>query len=79
MIVVGNPDILQTDPCWRALIEYCMQNGGYSGIEPKESVSADLNPNENLTLDFSALTIKTGKVLIDFLSFYREKYDNLMM
>lgn len=61
MIVVGNPDILQTDPCWRALIQYCIEQGGYKGERPKESVDENLNPNDILTINFSSLTIKTGE------------------
>eukprot|EP00095_Tigriopus_kingsejongensis_P010515 maker-scaffold45_size475391-snap-gene-1.17 protein:Tk10515 transcript:maker-scaffold45_size475391-snap-gene-1.17-mRNA-1 annotation:"helicase mov-10" len=31
MIIIGNPNILSADPCWKQVIEYAMANGGYKG------------------------------------------------
>ncbi len=61
MIVVGNPDILQTDPYWRELIDYCRKSGSFNGDEPSGTVPQDLDPNEALSLDLSALTINAGE------------------
>lgn len=32
MIIIGNPRILCFDKCWRALLQHCLRNGGYTGI-----------------------------------------------
>lgn len=32
LIVVGNPNVLQHDPCWRALLQHCKDNDSYTGI-----------------------------------------------
>lgn len=34
LIVVGNADLLQLDPCWKTFIDYCIDNGGYKGKLP---------------------------------------------
>lgn len=60
MIVIGNPDVLQCDPCWRALIKYCREQQLYKGVTPTTDVNDDLDPNLTLALDLSALTI-SGK------------------
>ena len=31
MIVVGNPIVLASDPCWRGLLQLCVNNGAYRG------------------------------------------------
>ena len=31
LIVVGNPKVLQIDPCWREFIEYCQKNRACKG------------------------------------------------
>eukprot|EP00095_Tigriopus_kingsejongensis_P010509 maker-scaffold45_size475391-snap-gene-0.8 protein:Tk10509 transcript:maker-scaffold45_size475391-snap-gene-0.8-mRNA-1 annotation:"hypothetical protein BRAFLDRAFT_119350" len=31
MIIVGNPNILSADTCWKQLIDYAVANGGYKG------------------------------------------------
>eukprot|EP00062_Callorhinchus_milii_P006769 gi/632947662/ref/XP_007889162.1/ PREDICTED: putative helicase Mov10l1 isoform X2 [Callorhinchus milii] len=37
LIVVGNPHILIKDPCWSALLEYCVVNNAYVGCDlPQE-------------------------------------------
>jgi hypothetical protein len=28
-VVVGQPYVLHSDPCWRGLMEYCNQKGGF--------------------------------------------------
>lgn len=32
MIIIGNPRILCLDNSWRAILQHCMRNGGYTGI-----------------------------------------------
>jgi helicase MOV-10 len=51
LITVGDPDVLQCDVCWRELIFFCKDNGGYKGCpleksavsEQVEDVPFDLN------------------------------------
>jgi helicase MOV-10 len=38
LIVVGNPIVLASDPCWRALLQLCVKNGAYRG----EALPSDL-------------------------------------
>jgi len=33
LVVVGNPDVLSTDPCWNSLLKYCMDNKAYTGCK----------------------------------------------
>lgn len=28
-VIVGNPFILHEDPCWRALLDFCVRNKAY--------------------------------------------------
>ncbi|XP_042148486.1 putative helicase MOV-10 isoform X2 [Ixodes scapularis] len=30
LIVIGNPDTLSGDPCWRSLVEFCIKKGAYT-------------------------------------------------
>ncbi|KAI3356934.1 hypothetical protein L3Q82_003576 [Scortum barcoo] len=36
LIVVGNPRVLNTDPTWARFIQYCRDEGGYTGFLPAE-------------------------------------------
>ncbi|KAK5599967.1 hypothetical protein CRENBAI_012535 [Crenichthys baileyi] len=36
LITVGNPHILIRDPCFRALLQYCFNNGAYLGCDPPQ-------------------------------------------
>uniref|UniRef100_A0A3Q3VQZ5 RNA helicase n=1 Tax=Mola mola TaxID=94237 RepID=A0A3Q3VQZ5_MOLML len=38
LLIVGNPHILDRDPCFRALLEYCFSNGAYLGCDPPPSL-----------------------------------------
>ncbi|CAL8319741.1 unnamed protein product [Merluccius merluccius] len=45
LIMVGNPKVLSADPVWKSFIEYCRDNGGYTGFshtEEEEDVVARL-------------------------------------
>ena len=33
LIVIGNPFTLENDPYWKSMIEYCVDNGGYTGVD----------------------------------------------
>ncbi|XP_072398458.1 probable RNA helicase armi isoform X2 [Diabrotica undecimpunctata] len=33
LLIVGNPKLLCSDPCWRAVVKYCLENGVYKGCE----------------------------------------------
>uniref|UniRef100_A0A6P7FIB9 RNA helicase n=1 Tax=Diabrotica virgifera virgifera TaxID=50390 RepID=A0A6P7FIB9_DIAVI len=33
LLIVGNPKLLCTDPCWRAVVKYCIENGVYKGCD----------------------------------------------
>lgn len=45
-IIVGNADLLQVDPNWKRFIDYCIENGGFTGNElkapPSEAEMEDL-------------------------------------
>ncbi|CAN7990318.1 unnamed protein product [Ixodes pacificus] len=30
LIVIGNPDTLSADPCWRSLVKFCIEKGAYT-------------------------------------------------
>jgi len=31
LIIVGNPHVLQRDVCWRKMLQFCVDNGAYTG------------------------------------------------
>ena len=31
LVVIGNPNVLARDPCWGALLRFCVERGGYKG------------------------------------------------
>ncbi|XP_063065595.1 putative helicase mov-10-B.1 [Engraulis encrasicolus] len=41
LIVVGNPVILRTDPTWGRFIQYCVEQGGYTGCQLPVSAADD--------------------------------------
>ena len=44
-MVVGNPVLLQNDPHWRALLQYCWRNGAVVGKLPVSLCTAEPLPN----------------------------------
>ncbi|KAM9350970.1 putative helicase mov-10-B.1 [Symphorus nematophorus] len=48
LIVVGNPTLLNEDPAWKEFIQYCRDEGGYTGFS---------QPEENTDLHLAALCI----------------------
>lgn len=53
LIVVGNPRVLNTDPTWARFIQYCRDEGGYTGYEPVEE-------DEDMAMRLAALYIDIG-------------------
>ena len=39
--IVGNPHILDSDPCWRALIQFCVESDTYRGCRCRWSPGTD--------------------------------------
>ena len=31
LVIVGNPYVLQRDVCWRKMLQFCVDNGAYTG------------------------------------------------
>ncbi|XP_044065664.1 putative helicase mov-10-B.2 [Siniperca chuatsi] len=50
LIVVGNPRVLNTDPTWARFIQYCRDEGGYTGFVQAEE-------DEDVVMRLSALYI----------------------
>ncbi|KAM8753806.1 putative helicase mov-10-B.1 isoform 4-T4 [Acanthopagrus schlegelii] len=50
LIVVGNPRVLNTDETWAQFIQYCKDEGGYTGFTPVED-------DEDMVMRLSALYI----------------------
>ncbi|XP_030630697.1 RNA helicase Mov10l1 [Chanos chanos] len=40
LIIIGNPHVLIKDPCFRALLQYCYENGAFIGCDPPVSLRA---------------------------------------
>jgi len=55
LITVGDPDVLQCDECWRELIFFCRDNGGYTGCPLKESAVSE--QVEDVPFDLNSLLI----------------------
>lgn len=71
LIVVGNPLLLGHDPDWKAFLEFCKENGGYTGCP----FPAKLDPQQgqNLLQDMSKLSSSTsGPQSKDYLPRERE-------
>ncbi|KAL5014202.1 hypothetical protein ScPMuIL_008472 [Solemya velum] len=45
LIVVGNPYVLHHDQYWQNLLEYCVENGGYTGCQLPTADSLSANPD----------------------------------
>lgn len=62
LIIIGNPDILQCDPHWRELINYCQKHKSYYGYKPAKELPPDFNPTDKLALDLTALDLSSDTV-----------------
>ncbi len=60
VIVIGNPQVLASDPCWGKLLWYCVDNSGYTG-------NASLPPREGDAANATAAA-RTGDVDMDELA-----------
>ncbi|KAF6293265.1 Mov10 RISC complex RNA helicase [Rhinolophus ferrumequinum] len=71
LIVVGNPLLLGHDPDWKAFLEFCKENGGYTGCPFPAKL--DLQQGQNLLQDMSKLSSSTsGTQSKDYLPQERE-------
>lgn len=58
LIVVGNPLLLGHDRDWKVFLEFCKENGGYTGCP--FPAKADLQQGQNLLEDLSKLSASTS-------------------
>ncbi|XP_021121333.1 putative helicase MOV-10 isoform X3 [Heterocephalus glaber] len=58
LIVVGNPLLLGHDPDWKAFLEFCKENGGYTGCPFPTKL--DLQEGQNLLQSLSKLSSSTS-------------------
>uniref|UniRef100_A0A8D0XF05 RNA helicase n=2 Tax=Sus scrofa TaxID=9823 RepID=A0A8D0XF05_PIG len=58
LIVVGNPLLLGHDPDWKAFLEFCKENGGYTGCPFPAKL--DLQQGQNLLQGLSKLSPSTS-------------------
>ncbi|XP_026271678.1 putative helicase mov-10-B.1 isoform X1 [Frankliniella occidentalis] len=49
LVIVGNPNVLQHDKCWRALLQHCVDNDAYTGVpfqfETQKNIEDDIPVN----------------------------------
>lgn len=57
LVVIGNPDILQCDPNWRAFLEYCTENASFVGEPANGTVPADFDPSQESIIDLTGFKI----------------------
>lgn len=65
LIIIGNPDVLQCDPRWRTLMEYCSANNSYRGDKPADKIEEDFDVNKKLKMDLSSLVKSADDCPID--------------
>ncbi|KAM5256075.1 helicase MOV-10 [Ctenodactylus gundi] len=58
LIIVGNPLLLGHDPDWKAFLEFCKENGGYTGCPFPAKL--DLQQGQNLFQGLSKLSSSTS-------------------
>ncbi|XP_066209574.1 helicase MOV-10 isoform X1 [Saccopteryx leptura] len=58
LIVVGNPLLLSHDPDWKAFLDFCKENGGYTGCPFPAKL--DLQQGQNLLKGLSKLSSSTS-------------------
>lgn len=59
LIVVGNPNMLSSDPYWNALLQHCVDNGGYRGVKIEDSLKSSF---DRIITGLSELQISFGKL-----------------
>lgn len=57
LIVIGNPDVLQHDQCWRKLIEFCHKNGAYTGCKLQLQPDHSQNVDDDFNFKFADLSL----------------------
>ncbi|XP_020490711.2 putative helicase mov-10-B.2 isoform X1 [Labrus bergylta] len=57
LIVVGNPRVLNTDPTWARFIQYCQDEGGYTGVVHAEEEEDVVIRLAALYLDIEATVV----------------------
>uniref|UniRef100_A0A452UK64 RNA helicase n=1 Tax=Ursus maritimus TaxID=29073 RepID=A0A452UK64_URSMA len=78
LIVVGNPLLLGHDPDWKVFLEFCKENGGYTGCPFPDKL--DLQQGQNLLHGLSKLRPSTsGPQSHDYLPQEREGEDGLSL
>ncbi|XP_073752225.1 helicase MOV-10 isoform X2 [Callorhinus ursinus] len=78
LIVVGNPLLLGHDPDWKVFLEFCKENGGYTGCPFPAKL--DLQQGQNLLQGLSKLRPSTsGPQGHDYLPQEREGEDGLSL
>ncbi|XP_073906849.1 helicase MOV-10 isoform X3 [Castor canadensis] len=78
LIVVGNPLLLGQDPDWKTFLEFCKENGGYTGCPFPAKL--DLQQEQNSLLGLSKLSPSTsGPQGRDYLPQEREGEGNVCL
>ncbi|KAM4872954.1 helicase MOV-10 isoform 1-T2 [Thomomys bottae] len=78
LIVIGNPLLLGHDPDWKAFLEFCKENGGYTGCPFPAKL--DLQQGQNSLLGLSKLSPSTsGPHHRDYLPQEREAEGSLCL
>ncbi|XP_032216611.1 helicase MOV-10 isoform X2 [Mustela erminea] len=78
LIVVGNPLLLGHDPDWKVFLEFCKENGGYTGCPFPAKL--DLQQGQNLLQGLSKLRPSTsGPQCHDYLPQEQEGEDGLSL
>ncbi|XP_048951722.1 helicase MOV-10 isoform X6 [Canis lupus dingo] len=78
LIVVGNPLLLGHDPDWKVFLEFCKENGGYTGCPFPAKL--DLQQGQNLLQGLSKLRPSTsGPQSHDYPPQEREEEDGLSL
>ncbi|XP_035512110.1 putative helicase mov-10-B.1 [Morone saxatilis] len=63
LIVVGNPRVLNTDTTWARFIQYCQNEGGYTGFTPAEEEEDIVERLSVLYLSIEA-TVETAESVV---------------
>jgi len=67
LILVGNPNMLCLDKHWKKMLEYCLDNGGYTGLEfhmPEEQMEEEGAVVENGEGGGDGLAVQLGQMTI---------------
>jgi len=59
LIVVGNPQVLASDPCWGALLVHCQRNNAYIGPKLEDIPKLQMMLSELKIEEFGELSVTT--------------------